>query len=184
MKTSTILTPVIVTLTLVTSAYSENAGIKGKGPDGKRLGGPARELLLEKFDNDGDGKLSEAERSELKKEMLQRKEARQAKMLERFDTDKDGTLTREEKKAAFPVIAKENREIHQAVLGEFDKDGDGKLVAEEVRGVREWIQINHPDAIMMRPRAMRACKCGKLGRKGPRALPLAPGKKSAESEAQ
>lgn len=184
MKTNKMITSAIATIALASSVHSETSGIDDNGPREKRHDGPGRELLLRQFDKDGDGKLSEGERAELKKQMIQRKEERQTRMLQRFDTDKDGKLSAEEKKATFPVIAKENKEIHQAIRSEFDKDGDGKISPEEAQGIREWVQKNHPDAIMMRPKAMRGCKCGKTGKKGPKVSPLARPKNLDQSEAQ
>lgn len=52
----------------------------------------ARELLMEKYDADKDGKLSESERETIKKDM----DAQRAKFIEKHDTDKDGKLSREE----------------------------------------------------------------------------------------
>ena len=150
-------------------ANAQGPGKKDKCLEGNRPGASPK-MLLEKFDQDGDGKLDEAELSEIKKEMKKRREANKAKMLERFDTDKDGELSREEKKTALPTIIEERKEIHQAVLKEFDKDGDGSLSQEERKGAREWIQKNYPDAIHMPPhRGGRAGKGGLLHKKGPKA---------------
>lgn len=186
MKTTTILTSVILAaLAMHTTANAQGEDKKAKaGPGSIRAGGPPRELL-EKFDKDGDGKLSEAERAELKQEMMQRKEAREAKMLKRFDTDKDGTLSREEKKAAFPTIREENMVIHQAALKEFDKDGDGNLSPAEREGTREWIAQNYPDAIFMPPgRGPRAGKGGLHRQKGPKGGGKTPGPEKKEEPAE
>ena len=174
MKTNKIITSALTTIALATSVHSESTDINSNSPRAKQADGPVRAFLIQKFDKDGDGQLNETERAELKKQMMQRKEERKAKMLERFDSDKDGKLSAEERKAAFPVIAKENKEIHQAIRSEFDKNGDGKISPDEAKGIREWVQKNHPDAIMMRPRAMRANQCGKPDKRGPKGSPLGP----------
>jgi len=140
---------------------------------GKRLGGEGkRELpqrILEKFDTDGDGKLNDSEKSELKKAMTQRRDQNQAKMLKRFDSDNDGTLSTEEKKAAIPTIKKERKAIHEAALKQFDKDGDGKLNPEEREGAREWVKETYPNAIKMAPAGgRRGNKAGSARKKGPK----------------
>ena len=65
--------------------------------------------MLKNFDTDGDGKLSDAERTALRTEMQNRrggKERKQwspeqrAEMLKKFDTDGDGELSQEERNAA------------------------------------------------------------------------------------
>jgi Ca2+-binding EF-hand superfamily protein len=86
-------------LAMAMTASAENSDKKGNRLESKGK----RELpqrILEKFDTDGDGKLNESEKSELKKAMTQRRGEIQAKMLKRFDSDKDGSLSPEEKKAA------------------------------------------------------------------------------------
>ena len=147
------------------TAYAQNADNPGKGPGGKHRGSPPK-MLLDQFDKDGDGKLDEAERAEIRKAFIKRREA---KRLERFDTDKDGELSAEEKEAARPVLIEERKQIKESVLKEFDKDGDGKLSLEERKGTRDWILKNHPDAVFMFPRAKRFMgKAGSCG-KGPKA---------------
>jgi Ca2+-binding EF-hand superfamily protein len=51
--------------------------------------------ILEKFDKDGDGKLSDDERAEIRKEMMAK-----------FDMDGDGKLGPEERKAAMAARSK------------------------------------------------------------------------------
>jgi Ca2+-binding EF-hand superfamily protein len=56
--------------------------------------------MLERFDADKDGKLSDAERTAARASMQQHRGEMRAKMLERFDADKDGKLSDTERKAA------------------------------------------------------------------------------------
>ena len=51
--------------------------------------------IIEKFDKDGDGKLSDEERAEIRKEMMAK-----------FDKDGDGKLSPEERKAAMEARSK------------------------------------------------------------------------------
>ena len=151
MKITKLTIPAIsAALAMIMTASAEDGDKKGNRLEGQgKRALPQR--ILEKFDTDGDGKLNESEKSEVKKAMTQRRDENQAKMLRRFDSDKDGTLSPEEKKSAAPTIKKERKEIHQAALKQFDKDGDGKLSPEEREGVREWVKKTYPDAIKMAP---------------------------------
>ena len=90
--------------------------------------------ILEKYDTDGDGKLSTEERANKRKN----RPNRQSERLEKFDKDGDGRLGPEERKAARKA-KKSEREAHQKkMLEQYDEDGDGKLGREErMRSVRE-----------------------------------------------
>ncbi len=169
MKITKLTIPAIsAALAMIMTASAEDGDKKGNRLEGQgERALPQR--ILEKFDTDGDGKLNESEKSELKKAMTQRRDENQAKMLRRFDSDKDGTLSPEEKKSAAPTIKKERKEIHQAALKQFDKDGDGKLSPEEREGAREWVKKTYPDAIKMAPAGgRRGDNAGPTGKKGPK----------------
>ncbi len=103
-------------------------------PEGRRKGppqeGPRRDRIIEMFDADGDGKLSEEERATAKAAG----EARRAEALKNYDKDGDGKLSKEERQ----VMIEDNREKRQAeILEKYDADGDGKLSEEERAKVRE-----------------------------------------------
>jgi len=53
---------------------------------------PIRDHILNRFDSDGDGKLSKNERTNLRKKMQGRKE----QLMQKFDANGDGTLNDEE----------------------------------------------------------------------------------------
>ena len=94
---------------------------------GKQMSPEMRQKMLEKYDADGDGKLSDEERATAKAEMQGKREAMQSQMLEKYDTDGDGKLSDEEKQAA-----KADREAKRAeMLEKYDTDGDGKLNESE-----------------------------------------------------
>jgi len=97
-------------------------------PDGKRP--EMHKKMLERFDADGDGTLSEAERATAKEARKSKMEKHRKKMvLKHFDEDGDGTLSETERAAA--KKAKERR------LEKFDKDGDGELSREEHKAARK-----------------------------------------------
>lgn len=77
-----------------------------------------RAELVEKYDTDGDGQLSAAEKQAAR-------EAIRAKQIEKYDTDGDGELSREERRAAWKARRK------KWILRRYDKDGDGELNEEE-----------------------------------------------------
>ena len=58
----------------------------------ERTSFPIRDHILNRFDSDGDGKLSKNERSEMIKRMQGRKE----QLMQKFDANGDGTLNDEE----------------------------------------------------------------------------------------
>ena len=86
-------------LILVSSAFA--------GEDCKdcKKGEKAKEFMLEKFDADGDGKLSETEKATAK--------AHRAEMAAKFDIDGDGKLSESEKEAA-KAAGKAKREAAKA----------------------------------------------------------------------
>ena len=97
---------------------------------------PQREsppAMLEKFDTDKDGKLSDEERKAMRTEMEEKREQFRAKMLEKFDTDKDGKLSDEEK----ATMREEMKARHEALLAKYDADEDGKLSPTEIQAARD-----------------------------------------------
>ncbi len=97
-----------------------------------------RERIIEAFDADDDGLLSEEERAlaqeSIDAERMARRELRRVERLESFDLDGDGELSEAEREAA--------REFHQVQreaerLESFDLDGDGELSEEEITAMRD-----------------------------------------------
>ena len=106
------------------SAEPERKGKKG-GSEGR----PSREEMLKKFDKDGDGKLSEEEKGELRKVMASRGRKLPPHLMEKFDKDGDGKLNEDERAEARKGMEARRQEM----MEKFDKDGDGKLNPEERR---------------------------------------------------
>jgi hypothetical protein len=115
MKTTTL---IIITAAIGLSGAAHAEKGKGKGERNIPPG------ILEQFDKDGDGKLSEEERKAAKAARGQMEGARMKEMLEKFDADKDGTLNEAEKEAM-------RAEMKKRMIEKFDKDGDGELNEEE-----------------------------------------------------
>ncbi|MFM7182006.1 MAG: hypothetical protein ACKO2G_11160 [Verrucomicrobiales bacterium] len=139
----------ILLTTTAMLAFAITASANPEGPRPHRPGGPPK-ALLEKFDTDGDGKLSEQEREAAKAAM----EEKRAAIIAKYDKDGDGKLNEEERKAA----KEEWKELHgerpnppggpsrERILKRFDKDGDGKLNEQEREAakaaMKEWHKKN------------------------------------------
>lgn len=97
---------------------------------------PNRKLppaLLEAFDTDKDGKLSDDERAAMRTAMQAKAEERRAAMLAKYDKDGDGKLSDDEK-----AMLKADREAKRLALVEkYDADKDGKLSPEEIKTARD-----------------------------------------------
>lgn len=108
---------------------------------------PSREAMmkqmLEKFDADKDGKLSEEERTKARESMRAQGGPggeRFAEMIKKFDKDGDGKLNEEERTALRAEMSANRpeggRPNMEEILKKFDKDGDGKLSDEERAAAR------------------------------------------------
>jgi len=136
----TIITYTIVGLSMlgVTQAEERKRGHRGHG--GERL----HKHFLEKYDKDGDGKLSEEEKvaakEEWKKRHVHMKELMgevKENLHEKYDTDNDGELSEEEKKA-IKETAKQQWEIKkEGILKLYDANGDGELDEDERKEARD-----------------------------------------------
>ena len=119
--------------------------------------------MLKKFDKDGDGKLSDAEKTALRAEMQNRqggKDRRQwtpeqrADMLKKFDKDGDGKLSDAEKTTLRADMQKRRGgkdrsqrtpEQRAETLKKFDKDGNGELSVDERNAAREAMKASRSE---------------------------------------
>ena len=132
----------------VMAAFDANKDSRLKGPEreaanralaggrfargGGRTSGGGRAGFMEKYDTDGDGKLSEEERNAMR-------EAFRKRSIEKYDKDGDGKLSEEERRA----MRKDRGGVWAAAterwrLQHFDLDGDGKLSEAEEAEQKEF----------------------------------------------
>lgn len=96
--------------------------------------------LLERFDTDKDGKLSDEEKSKARETIKARAGEAKGKVLEKFDTNGDGKLDESERTKARETVKDRVGELRQRLLKRFDSDGDGKLNEAERAKAREALE--------------------------------------------
>jgi Ca2+-binding EF-hand superfamily protein len=92
--------------------------------------------LVQKFDKNGDGKLDDAERAQMKAEWQAKRAEREKEDLAKYDANKDGKLDDAERKA-----------LHDDRLTQrfqaMDKNGDGKLTLDEFKAGASAKGLHH-----------------------------------------
>lgn len=141
MKTHALTIVVAASLIAGTAAFS--APQEGGRPMQAR--GERHAKMLERFDADGDGSLSEAERKTARETMLAEnpeRAARHAEHIKRFDKDGDGQLNDAERTAARESMKGRGGKFRERAIKRFDKDGDGALSPEERIRAREIVKAH------------------------------------------
>ena len=92
--------------------------------------------MLQKYDEDGDGRLSQKEMEKAFREMGRRQ---RKKLLEKHDLDGDGKLSDEERKTMYRQRGQPWREaFDRLAVRDFDADGDGKIDEQERAAVNAF----------------------------------------------
>lgn len=121
----------------------ERKGVSNKGSRKGPRDSERHKKMLERFDTDGDGKLSREERDEARKSLKSRLgdfgEKKHQRMLKEFDVDGDGKLSEVEREKVRKVMRARRdqadgylKKVKQKVMGQFDTDADSKLSAAEM----------------------------------------------------
>ncbi len=118
---------IFLTLILILS-FTTFAAADPKNPQ-QTFPKPNKRALLEKFDVNGDGKLSQEEREAAKSAAQQTRAA----IIAKYDKDGDGKLNAQEREAAKSAA----QQTRAAIIAKYDKDGDGKLNAQEREAAKE-----------------------------------------------
>jgi len=87
---------------------------------------PAPGAVIQKFDKNGDGKLDDAERADLRAAFKAKRAEHRAAMLSRFDKNGDGKLDDAERTAMRDTLVTER-------FQKLDKNGDGVVSLDEFK---------------------------------------------------
>lgn len=140
MKTTLFAIAFAVTVPVATGLWAEEAETSNQ-QTATPPAGRGQERLVERFDANGDGRLSETELETARTEMDRRRGGRRGEggaagrmgggrqMMARFDADGDGKLSETERAEA--------RKFRAEMMSRHDADGDGKLSREEMRAARQ-----------------------------------------------
>ena len=88
--------------------------------------GPAHDAVIQKFDKNGDGKLDDAERADMRAAFKARRAEHRKAMLSRFDKNGDGKLDGAERAAMRDALTTERFQA-------MDKNGDGVVSLDEFK---------------------------------------------------
>lgn len=99
-------------------------------------GGPDKATFMQKYDTNGDGKLDDAEKAQLRADMKAKHEAKKAEMLAKYDLNKDGKLDASER-----AVMKNERA--QEAFKKADTNGDGQLSLDEFKAMKQHHGMRH-----------------------------------------
>ena len=111
------------------------AGSLVAGVAGVAVAGPHfdRAQVIQKYDTNKDGQLSDQEKTALKADMQAKHEQRKQQMLAKLDTNKDGKVDDAERQAAQNARA-------EARFQKLDTDGNGQLSLGEFKAAHQGKQ--------------------------------------------
>lgn len=120
------LTKVKVALALVGSLLVGGVGIAAA----QGFGGGGKGAAIQKYDANGDGKLDDAERAQLRSDMKEKRAEMKAQMLAKYDINKDGKLDKSER-----AVMKNERASE--AFKKADANGDGQLSLDEFKALKQ-----------------------------------------------
>ncbi|MBK1830602.1 hypothetical protein JIN77_07680 [Verrucomicrobiaceae bacterium R5-34] len=136
--TKTIITAAAAALALSVTAYAEKPekgakkGREGKGPSPEQREA-MKKKMLERFDADKDGTLSDAEKKTARETISKERKEIKAATLAKFDADKDGKLSKEEREGVREWVKATYPDAIQMAPGKRGgaKGGRGKKGGDE-----------------------------------------------------
>lgn len=90
-----------------------------------------RAEFMQRYDTNGDGKLSEEEREAARQAFQARGSSDRQLLMRRFDADGDGQLNETERENARAEIRRVREQISAKIVPQYDLDGNGELDNEE-----------------------------------------------------
>jgi hypothetical protein len=118
-KVAGLVVALIGTASLATAEQEKQCKKCGNKGQGER---PSREQMMQRFDTDGDGQLSESERTALQEEMGKRKGGHpggerpsREEVMKRFDADGDGQLSESERASLHKAFEERRRKQNKPV---------------------------------------------------------------------
>ena len=103
-------TKLLITMPLFLSATL--FGASDQKSNNEKTNFPFRDLIIKKFDSDGDGKLSMDERSKMRKKMQGKKQ----EIMQKFDANGDGILNNEERTTIRKAFQKHKSEAFEILI--------------------------------------------------------------------
>jgi hypothetical protein len=133
------LTMLLVLFVGIACAQAEEGAREGKKGHHKGCGsrgcGGMREKMLEKYDADKDGKLSEEERAEMKEGFKSRWADKKKEWAKNHNADGDGGPSGEELGKSKEAFQAKMKQYVDAAFDKADADGSGQLSKEEVHAL-------------------------------------------------
>jgi hypothetical protein len=149
-------------LTMANAGQGHNKSAKKGKPSH-----PSRAEIQKKYDVDGDGQLSEAERETLRADMKkhhsrQPKQSRE-EMRKKYDTDGDGQLSETERAALRADMQKRKgkRPCREQIMKKYDTDGDGKLSETERAVARKDFEARRAAGAKKKAKPQAKATCDK-----------------------
>ena len=95
--------------------------------------GAAKQDMIQKFDQNGDGKIDDAERAQMKAAFAAHRAERHQQMLARFDTNHDGVIDDAERAQMKAQLAAERDARLAERFAAMDQNGDGQISLDEFK---------------------------------------------------
>lgn len=93
--------------------------------------------MMDKYDTDGDGKLSEQEKATAMSDMQKYKDEKWSDLMQKYDKDGDGMISQEEWTAIKNDKGHYKEGAWSDMISKYDRDGDGKISEQEFSAMKD-----------------------------------------------